>query len=165
MDKKSFLDGLKKSLSFLPNDELERTIAYYNEMISDRIDAGMSEEEAVAAVGSIDEILDSVRAEGNYTSTVTTQNKKRTVINVMLIVALVALYFALVWDIILTVCFAASAVGCLIAAFVCIATLGIPAFLIFIGVTLILIALFLATIPVASYIKFGIRRTKEAIRR
>ena len=165
MDKKSFLEDLRKKLSFLPKDELEKTLAYYSEMISDRIDAGMTEEEAVKAVGSIDEIADSVRTEGNYTSTVTNQDNKRTFVNVMLIVGLVALYFTLVWDVILSVCFAASAVGSLIASVVAGVTIGAPAFFIFIGVALILTAFFLITIPLASYIRFGIDRIKKSIRR
>ncbi len=165
MDKKCFLDELRKKLSFLTKDELERTIAYYNEMISDRIDAGMSEEEAVAAVGSIDEIVDSVKAEGNYPHVTKTDNKKSTFVNVMLIVGIIALYVALVWDIILSVGFAVSALICLIASIPMGITVGIPAFLIFIGIALTLIALFLITIPISSYIRFGIRRTKEALRR
>lgn len=165
MDKKSFLDELRNRLSFLPKDELERTLAYYNEMISDRIDAGMSEEEAVKAVGSIDEIVESVRTEGNYTTSSAVTDNTNVFAKVMLIVGLAALYFALVWDIILSVCFAVSAVGCLVASAVSAATLGTPAFLIFIGITLTLTSLFLATIPIASYIKFGIGRIKEAIRR
>ena len=165
MDKNSFLKELENRLSFLPKEELEKTLAYYNEMISDRIDAGMTEYEAVEAVGSIEEIVDSVRAEGNYHNAVKAESKDRTFANVMLIIATVALYFALVWDIVLSVAFCASAVGCLIASAVGAATLGTPAFLVFIGITLILTSFFLATIPIASYIKFGITRTKEAIRR
>ena len=165
MDKKSFLDQLRERLSFLPASELERTLAYYSEIISDRMDNGMSEQEAVAAVGSIDEIVESVKSEGNYNTTVNTNTKYRPFTNVMLIIATVALYFVLVWDIILSVAFCASAVGCLIASVIGGVTIGMPVFLIFIGITLILTALFLVTIPRASYIKFGIASTKEAIRR
>ena len=165
MDKKTFLDELRNRLSFLPKDELERTIAYYNEMISDRIDTGMSEEEAVKAVGSIDEIVESVRAEGNYQGVKETDKQYRTFTNIMLIIGTIALYFALVWDIILSVGFAVSTVICLIGAVATAITLGAPAFLIFMGMTLILTAFFLITIPIASYIRFGIRRSKEAIRR
>lgn len=165
MDKKSFLNELRNRLSFLPKDELERTIAYYNEMISDRIDTGMNEAEAVAAVGCIDEIVESVRTEGNYPNTAKTDSKDRTFINIMLIVGIIALYFALVWDIILSVGFAVSTVVCLIGAVTTAITLGIPVFLIFIGISLIQTSLFLITIPISSYIRFGIRRIKEAIRR
>ncbi|MBQ4562652.1 MAG: DUF1700 domain-containing protein [Clostridia bacterium] len=165
MDKKTFLNELRNRLSFLPKDELERTIAYYSEMISDRIDTGMSEAQAVAAVGSIDEIVESVRAEGNYQSTKEEDKNYKTFINIMLVIGIIALYFALVWDIIISVSFAASTVICLIAAFATAITLGMPAFMIFAGISLILTAFFLITIPISSYIRFGIRRIKECIRR
>ena len=163
MDRKSFTTELKNKLSFLPSSELERTLLYYNEMISDRMDNGMSEQEAVEAVGSIDEIVESVKAEGNYNDAVDPAPKHRPFAKIMLIIATVALYFVLVWDIILSVAFCACAVGCLIASVIGGVTVGMPVFLIFIGITLILTALFLVTIPIASYIKFGIARTKEAI--
>lgn len=165
MDKKSFLDNLRNSLSFLPKDELERTMAYYSEMISERIDTGMNEPQAVAAIGSIDEIVDSVRSEGNYKDVKETDKKDRTFANIMLIIGIIALYFALVLDIIISVGFAVSTVICLIVAVITVFSLGTPIFLIFLGASLILAAFFLITIPIASYIRYGIKLLKEAIRR
>lgn len=56
MTKAQFLEELKAKLSFLPDEELEDQLEFYGEMIDDRIDDGLSEEEAVLAAGSIDEI-------------------------------------------------------------------------------------------------------------
>ena len=165
MDKNSFLNELRKRLSFLPKTELDKTIAYYDEMISDRIDTGMSEQEAVSAVGNIDEIVESVRAEGNYTRTENATDKYNPFVNAMLILGIIALYFALIWDIILSIGFVVWTVVCLILAVFAVVNFGMPAALIFAGAALILISLFLMTIPVSSYIKFGIKRTKESLRR
>ena len=56
MTKSDFINALdKKMAAFLPEDR-ERTLEYYAEMIDDRIDDGMSEEDAVASLGSVDRI-------------------------------------------------------------------------------------------------------------
>lgn len=57
MTKKEFLAQLRKGLSGLPQDELAEQLSFYSEMIEDRIEEGLSEEEAVSAVGSVEEII------------------------------------------------------------------------------------------------------------
>jgi uncharacterized membrane protein len=48
MTRKQFLDGLKQELRGLPQREIEQTLHYYTEIIADRMEEGMTEEEAVA---------------------------------------------------------------------------------------------------------------------
>ena len=64
MNKQEFFDTLLERLEGIPEDEKQRSFEYFSEMIEDRIEDGMSEEEAVAAVGPVDdavkEILDNV---------------------------------------------------------------------------------------------------------
>ena len=48
MNKTEFLDALRHALGKLPSYEVEQSIAFYAEMIDDRIEDGMSEQEAVA---------------------------------------------------------------------------------------------------------------------
>ena len=55
MNKEEFLSGVKEKLEGLPPKELEESLAYYREMIEDRMEDGMQEEEAVAAMGSVEE--------------------------------------------------------------------------------------------------------------
>ena len=62
MTKSDFLDLLREKISRLPEWEAAKTVVYYSEMIDDRIEDGMSEEEAVAALGSIDGIVSEVCA-------------------------------------------------------------------------------------------------------
>lgn len=54
MNKQAFLNSLRKSLSGLPQEDVEERVMFYSEMIDDRIEEGLSEEEAVSAVGSVD---------------------------------------------------------------------------------------------------------------
>ena len=56
MSKQEFLDKLRQGLSSLPKTDVEERIAFYSEMIDDRIEEGKTEEEAVETVGSADEI-------------------------------------------------------------------------------------------------------------
>ena len=57
MNKEAFLLALYDALRGLPVEDKERSIAYYREMIDERVEDGMSEEEAVAALGPMDEIV------------------------------------------------------------------------------------------------------------
>lgn len=51
MTKLEFLDALKKALVGLPDDDVQKSLDFYGEMIDDRIEDGLLEQEAVAAIG------------------------------------------------------------------------------------------------------------------
>ena len=57
MDKQAFLTALRSGLSGLPQDEIEERLTFYGEMIDDRMEEGLCEEEAVAAIGEVSEIV------------------------------------------------------------------------------------------------------------
>ncbi len=57
MNKSEFLGALRKGLHGLPQDDIEERLAFYGEMIDDRTEEGLSEEEAVSAVGAVNEIV------------------------------------------------------------------------------------------------------------
>ncbi len=63
MSKQEFLTRLRKGLSGLPQGDIEERLAFYSEMIDDQMEEGLSEEEAVSAVGTVDEIVTQVVAE------------------------------------------------------------------------------------------------------
>lgn len=63
MTKLQFLFALRDALAELPRDELEQRLHFYSEMIEDRMEEGLSEEDAVSAVGSVEEIAAQIRAE------------------------------------------------------------------------------------------------------
>lgn len=63
MTKNEFLAALHEKLSCLPAGEAEERIAFYGEMIDDRMDEGLSEEEAVAEIGTAEEIAAQIIAD------------------------------------------------------------------------------------------------------
>lgn len=66
MTKKEFLDALLPQLRrTLPADDVVGAMEYYEECINDRMEDGLSEEEAVQSLGSIDDILRSEESENN----------------------------------------------------------------------------------------------------
>lgn len=63
MNKQEFLSRLRDGLSGLPQADVEERLAFYSEMIDDRIEEGLTETEAVSAVGSVDEIVSQIVAD------------------------------------------------------------------------------------------------------
>ena len=63
MNKAEFLEQLRKALDRLPHYDREQSVSFYSEMIDDRIEDGMTEAEAVASLGYINEIAAQIIAE------------------------------------------------------------------------------------------------------
>ncbi len=63
MKKAAFLAQLRTALGDLPPEDAARTLEYYGEAIDDRMDDGEPEEEAVAAVGTVEEIRSLILAD------------------------------------------------------------------------------------------------------
>ena len=63
MTKQEFLDELKAKLNGLPETEITKSLDYYQEMIDERIDDGLSEEEAVEAMGTVEEAVNQILTE------------------------------------------------------------------------------------------------------
>ncbi len=58
MTKSEFLDGLCRGLRFhADSDEIQHMVDFYSQSIDDRVEEGISEEEAVAAMGDLDYII------------------------------------------------------------------------------------------------------------
>lgn len=57
MNKKQFLEAIRNRIKGLPQNDIDKSLDYYSEMIDDRVEDGMTEEEAVAALGTVDEIV------------------------------------------------------------------------------------------------------------
>lgn len=66
MNKQEFLDALQGGLSGLPKEDLQRILDFYSEIIDDCVEDGLSQEEAVATLGSVDEILASLQTESPH---------------------------------------------------------------------------------------------------
>ena len=78
MNKQEFLNELRQGLNGLPQYDIEERVSFYSEMIDDRIEEGFSEADAVAAVGSIADIVFQVVSDTPLTKIVKqrTKNKK-----------------------------------------------------------------------------------------
>ncbi len=66
MTKQAFLSQLRKKLCGLPQDDIEECITFYSEMIDDRTEEGLSEEDAIAAIGPVDEIIKSTISDTSF---------------------------------------------------------------------------------------------------
>lgn len=70
MKKDEFLLELIEKLSFLPFEEMEERIGFYSEMIDDRVEEGLSEDEAVEAIGSVKDVVTQILEETPITKLV-----------------------------------------------------------------------------------------------
>ena len=77
MNKISFILRLHERLEGLPQEDIEERLMFYSEMIDDRMEDGLSEEDAVASVGSIDEIVTEIVAEFPITKLVKSKVKPK----------------------------------------------------------------------------------------
>lgn len=133
MSKEEFIQILNNEISSLPDHN--DIISYYHELISDKIDAGYTEEEAVESLGNIDDIIKSIKEnrneeigsdenikEDNYSYTndeeIKTQNNGpkelhggKKFVYVLWCIATVIFCITAVWIMIISVAFMVAAVG------------------------------------------------------
>ena len=115
MNKEQFLTELKNGLSGLPQNDIDERMLFYGEMIDDRMEEGMNEEEAVAGIGSVDEIVSQTISEVPLTKIVkkrmTPERSLQTweivliVLGLPLLAAFVAVVlsmYAVIWSLIIT---------------------------------------------------------------
>ncbi|MBR3894525.1 MAG: DUF1700 domain-containing protein [Clostridia bacterium] len=76
MNKQEFLDALERRIADLPRYDVEERMRFYAEMIEDRMEEGCDEEEAVAQIGSVEEIAAQILAEKSLGKIVTTEKIK-----------------------------------------------------------------------------------------
>ena len=60
MSRDAFIGELRHRMAGLPKEAVDRTVEYYSELIADSMEDGLSEEEAVSRLGSLDEIVANV---------------------------------------------------------------------------------------------------------
>ena len=96
MTKEDFLQELRIRLKGLPSNDLEERISFYDEAINDRLDDGMSEDEAISDLGGIDLVVEQIAKETNLTTLVkhkiNTSNSKRGKIQAWQIVLIILLF-------------------------------------------------------------------------
>ena len=164
MTKYDFLELLEEKLSGLPEKELAERLTFYGEMIDDRMEEGLSEEEAVAAIGNVEDIVSQVLEDTPITKLVKEKIKPKrkrkvweTVLLILgfpiwfsLLVAAFAVVFALyvsLWSVIISlwacdVAFAGCSVGGVISGAALMGTGNVPAGLAMIGCGVVCAGLF-----------------------
>ena len=89
MNKQEFMAQLRKGLSGLPKDDVDERLAFYSEMIDDRVEDGIPEETAVSGIGSVPELVEQIVADIPLAKLVREKiapKKKRTAWEIVLLV-------------------------------------------------------------------------------
>ena len=77
MSKQEFLAELWERLAHLPAEDAGQSMDYYSEMIDDRMEEGLSEEEAVRAIGSMDDVVAQILMDTSLPKLVKAKVKQR----------------------------------------------------------------------------------------
>lgn len=135
MNKSEFLTQLRGALKQLPQYEIDQSSAFYAEMIDDRVEDGIPEEEAVASLGDINAIAAQIIAETPIVpKTIAKAKTGSRTLNIVLLIVLspfwvpiaLAFFFAAlsiylaIWMVIFSLwlavlCFIVAGILCLIA--------------------------------------------------
>ena len=89
MNKQEFLSQLRKGISGLPQDDIDERVSFYSEMIEDRMEEGLSEEEATEAIGPVDTIISQIIADTPFSKLVKEKIRSKKKNNAWMIVLLV----------------------------------------------------------------------------
>lgn len=88
MNKQEFLDKLEKGLCGLPQNDIKERLIFYNEMIDDRMEEGLTEEEAVSGIGTVDEVVSQIVTETSLSKLVKEKVKPKRALRVWEIILL-----------------------------------------------------------------------------
>ena len=89
MTKQEYLAALRKGLCGLPEADIARSVEFYSEMIDDRIEDGMTEEQAIEKIGTVEDAVAQILGETPMTRIVREQVKPRRALAAWEIVLLV----------------------------------------------------------------------------
>ena len=89
MNKEQFIIELRRRLVGLPVEDIDRSVEFYSEMIDDRIEEGLDENEAVASLGNIEDIVGQILSDVPLSRIVKERVKPRRSIGAFEIVLLV----------------------------------------------------------------------------
>lgn len=97
MTKLQFLLALHQRLAALPAAEVEERLAFYSEMIEDCMEDGLSEEEAVAAIGTVEEVARRIAEDIPFTkfTQATVRSRRRKGWEIALLIVGSPLWFSL----------------------------------------------------------------------
>ncbi len=140
MSKQEFLAELEARLSGLPQEDIGDRLRFYSEIIDDRMEEGLSEEDAVSGIGTVDEVVSQIVAEVPFPKIVKEKMKPKRALKaweivllalgspmwITLLIAALAVAFAayvVVWALIVSlwaveISAVACSLACIFAAFI-----------------------------------------------
>lgn len=137
MGKEEFLKKIRVECKRFDKTETNKIVAYYDELINDKIEAGLDEEEAVSSLGDIKRIIEAARSELLFERSKSKGNfGLKTAVLILGICAtpvllpigitffVVFLIFIIVYGL-LFITFGATALTCIIGFFPFVVTMGI----------------------------------------
>lgn len=89
MTRFEFLDALQKELDDLPESDIKASIQYYNEMIDDKMEDGLTVEAAVADIGNPQKIAEGILSDTPLSKIVKNKMKQRRRLSAFEIVLLI----------------------------------------------------------------------------
>lgn len=100
MTKLEFLAALKGRLDGLSDADVKKSLEFYSEMIDDRVEEGLTEEEAVKEIGSPIDVADKIIAEMPLTTVIKAKIKSKGKLNGYMI-ALIAVLSPVIFSLLL----------------------------------------------------------------
>lgn len=92
MKKKEFIHRLRYRIRNLDKQEINDVVAYYSELIDDRMENGEKEEEAVASLGSLETIVEAIMEERGRSASFGQKGRKRKKLTAGKIVLVILLF-------------------------------------------------------------------------
>lgn len=193
MCRQEFLCSLNSILCNYPSNEVEKCLEYYNECISDRMENGMSEEEAVADLGDIYSIADNIKMEMPITTLVRQKvvasrdseesvpkkrSAPRTVFMIIgiifalpFIIAFLGIIFAVIVTLLalipaffcVTLALGISAVACLVAGIISIVMADSLSLFLYLGASLICASLTILFALITAWVTKGVKKATVGI--
>lgn len=89
MNRNEYIDSIKEKLKGLPDADIEKAVEYYEEAIDDRLEDGLTEDQAINSIGTPDEIAEKILMEFPITKIVAAKTKPKRALRVWEIILLI----------------------------------------------------------------------------
>ena len=145
MNKQELLQALEAKLNGLPDQDIKKACEYYSEMIDDKIEDGLSEADADAAHGSVDQIAAQTLSGISLPTLVIILLILASPIWIPLLAAAICLFlsvYLILWTLVISlyaivISFATGAIGCIAAGIVLLFNQQITHGILYIGLGII----------------------------
>ncbi len=89
MNKQEFLEKIRNQLAGLSEDDIKKSIDYYTEMIEDRMEEGLTEEEAVKVMGRPEEVASQILMDTPFSKLVKVKVKPKKSLSILSIILII----------------------------------------------------------------------------